>query len=154
MQRHVLILGIVVLAGFLLWSFGALPNQLKQNKLGASIESGITESLSAEIILPVLLEPLQVKAGHEIKVTVGVSLDDAPIFLPIDIYLESSTGLTFAKGSITDIDGEGRRFGSISLPEDAEPGIWKVKTVEITNTQGAIASYSYGTNIFSTFTVE
>ena len=164
MKILLLILGVVAVAGVVAWSFAVLPDQSKQDKLGASLITADDEPIaadtkpaeinaSAEAVIPILLEPLQVKAGNEIKVTVGVSLNEVPIFWLVDIYLESSTGLTSAKGSILNIDGEGRRFGSINIPEDAEPGIWKVKTVEITDTEGTITSYSYGKEIFSTFTV-
>ena len=146
-----ILLGVVVLAGVLVWSFAVLPNQSKQNKLGASIESGIGDLSQASITVTV--SPSSQSAGKSVVVTVATLVNDPPIFLPMDIYLESSTGRTWAKGSIVDIDGQGNRFGSIAIPEDAEPGIWKVKTVEIINTAGAVASYSYGTDIFSTFTV-
>ena len=148
-------LGIVVLAGVLLWSFAVLPGQVKQGKLGAGIGTSIEEGVgTVSPSITVTVSPSSQRAGESVVVTVATLENDVAIFLPIDIYLESSTGLTSAKGSIVDIDGQGNRFGSIALPADAEPGIWKVKTVEIINTQGAVASYSYGTDIFSTFQVE
>ena len=150
-----ILLGVVVLAGVLVWSFAVLPNQSKQNKFGASIEGGIESGIGdlSQASITVTVSPSSQSAGKSVVVTVATLGNDPPIFLPMDIYLESSTGRTWAKGSIVDIDGQGNRFGSIAIPEDAEPGIWKVKTVEIINTAGAVASYSYGTDIFSTFTV-
>lgn len=168
MKTFLLLIGIIVLAGLVVWSLAVLPDQSKQDKLGASIEQGISGLLQEEQgppapqeqavelpkegVIPVFLEPPQVKAGNKIKITVGAP--DPASVRSIEIFLESPTGLQVSQTNIWNINGQGQWFDDVSIPQDAEPGTWKIKTIEITDTEGTITSYSYGTDIFSTFTVE
>lgn len=104
--------------------------------------------------LGVIVSPSSVKAGESVTITVPTpGFEDLSSVSFIDVYLESRTGLSTARGSIVNIDGEGRRFGSIAIPKDAELGTWTIKTVQIFDNTGGITSYHYGTDIFTTFTV-
>ena len=148
---------IVVFAGVVLWSLGVLPKETQRGQFAASVEQSIDalepEPESSQPSIVVTVNPASISKGQSVVVTV-VPAADIPIFWLMDIYLESPSGLSKARGSITNIDGEGRRFGSIALPSDAEPGAWKVKTIEITDTSGNATLYSFGTDIFSTFQVQ
>lgn len=141
---------IVVFAGVVLWSLGVLPKETQQGRFAASLEQAVDTSQPSIVVT---VNPASVSKGQSIVVTVAPAAD-IPIFWLMDIYLESPNGLSKARGSITNIDGEGKRFGSIALPADAEPGTWKVKTIEITDTSGNTTLYSFGTDIFSTFQVQ
>ena len=102
----------------------------------------------------VIVSPSSVAAGESVTITVSIpgSGDLSSIWL-MDVYLEGPTGLNTARGSIVNIDGEGRRFGSIAIPKDAELGTWIVKTVVTFDSAGNTTSYHYDTDIFATFTV-
>jgi hypothetical protein len=102
----------------------------------------------------VIVSPSSVAAGESVTVIVSVpGSGDLSSIWQMDVYLESPSGLNSVLESIASIDGEGRRFGDIVVPQDAELGVWLVKTVEALDTAGGITSYHYGADIFTTFTV-
>lgn len=115
----------------------------------------ITETVpNVQPVLDVTVTPSSVRAGESVTITVSPSGSEelSSVWL-IDVFLESPTGLTTSRGSIVNFDGEGRRFGSIAIPQGAELGIWIIKTVQIFDNTGGITSYHYGADIFTTFTV-
>lgn len=160
MKTFVLFIGVVVLAGAVAWSLLVLPKESQQAELGAGIGPGLEKSVDISVqaepakenAIPVLLEPPQVKAGNQIKITVGAPNPDS--VRSIEIFLESPTGLQASQANIWNINGEGQWFGDVPIPQDAEEGTWKIKRIEVTDTQGTVTPYSFGTDIFSTFQVE
>lgn len=109
------------------------------------------EDTPKENAIPVLIAPPQVKPGGKVQVTVGAPNPDS--VRSIEIFLQSPNGQV-SRRNIWNINGEGQWFGHISIPEDAEPGTWKVATIEITDTQGTITPYTWGKEIFQTFLVQ
>lgn len=102
----------------------------------------------------ITVSPSSVVAGESVTVTVSVpGSGDLSTIWQTDVYLESPTGRNTVQGSIVSIDGEGRRFGNIVIPQGAELGAWIVKTVENFDNTGGITSYHYGTDIFTIFTL-
>lgn len=103
--------------------------------------------------LEIIVQPSSVHAGESISITISSKQSKIPPQSLVDVRLEHSAGSDKVTGNIVNIDGEGRRFGSITIPVDAQPGTWVVETVEIDERNGNINSYKYGEDIFTTFTV-
>ena len=100
----------------------------------------------------VWVSPASVPAGGEITVTVDTS-DILSFILFVDVYLENADSGQTVQGSIVNIDGEGRKFGSITIPSDAEQGEWMIKKVSIVDTSGSTTDYHDGKEISAGFTV-
>ena len=154
-QVFLVLLGILVLGGVMVWSFVVLPQKQQQAQLGA----GVIEALPGEepqtpqgvARIRVFLESSQVKPGQGIRFTVGAP-ELSAISRSVEVFLEGPGGQT-SQTNIWNIDGEGQWYDNITIPQNAQEGTWKVKTVAITDNNGNLTAYSYGTDIFSTFTV-
>tara|TARA_Y100000310_G_scaffold321835_1_gene380030 strand:- start:1651 stop:2244 length:594 start_codon:yes stop_codon:yes gene_type:complete len=100
----------------------------------------------------VWVSPTSVPAGGDITVTVDTS-DISGIILFVDVYLESENSGQTVQGSIVSIDGEGRRFGNLTIPSDAEQGTWVIKKVSIMGVSGSPTDYHDGQDMSAVFTV-
>jgi len=139
------VLGVIALGVFIFK--GQLPSS---DTLTASLtDSEQPESATLEITV----QPSSVHAGESISITISPKQGRISPQSLVDVRLAHSAGSAKAARSIVNIDGEGRRFGSIIIPVDAQPGTWIVKSVEIDERDGNINSYKYGEDIFTTFTV-
>ena len=100
----------------------------------------------------VLVSPTSIPAGGEIEVIVDASA--TPGFISfVDVYLENVSTQQTVRGSIVNINGEGRRFGNITIPSDADQGIWLVKRVSIVGPSDVLVDYYDGQDMLATFTV-
>ena len=98
------------------------------------------------------VSPNIVSAGGDITVTVDTS-DISSFILFVDVYVESMGSGEIIKGSIVNIDGEGRKFGTLTIPSGAEQGEWILKRVSIVDASGDTTDYYDGQNITAIFTV-
>lgn len=111
-----------------------------------------SEQSSTLIGIAVEVDPSSVKPGESITITISTPGEIFSI-IQIDAYLESPTGLNKINGAVVNVNGDGKRFGSISIPSDAEQGTWKIKKIETMDNTGSMISYHYGTDFFTTFVV-
>jgi hypothetical protein len=93
-----------------------------------------------------------VPAGGDITVTVDTS-EISNFILFVDVYAESTNSGQIVKGSIVNIDGEGRKFGSLTIPFNAEQGSWAIKRVSIVDSSGNSTDYYDGQDMTAIFTV-
>ena len=100
----------------------------------------------------VLVLPTVIPAGGEITVTVDASEISDFIFY-VDIDLENVNTGSVIQGSLTNIDGEGKRFGSIPVPVDADQGAWIVKKASVIGLGETLVDYHDGQDMSATFTV-
>ena len=100
----------------------------------------------------VWVSPDMVSAGGEIIVTVDTS-DISSFILFVDVYVEKIGSGEIIKGSIVNIDGEGRKFGPLTIPADAAQGKWIIKKVSIVDASGETTDYYDGQNITAAFIV-
>ena len=129
------------------------PKVVSKPKVAVSSSDPIVKNTNP-VSTNVIVSPLSVAAGDSVTVTISIpGSGDLSSFWLTDVYLESPTGLNTVQGSIVNIDGEGRRFGSIAIPLGSELCTWIVKTIAMFDSNGGTTSYHYGTDIFATFTV-
>jgi len=100
----------------------------------------------------VWVSPTSVSAGEDITVTVDTA-DIVSFILFVDVYLESTNSGATIQGSIVNIDGEGRKFGSITIPSDAEQGEWVIKRVSIVDASGGTTDYHDSQDMTAVFTI-
>ena len=169
--------GILLLILLIAGGIFVLQGQENKTSLTADISQVIdginTESNSAEIIgtpedtsvqpqsqissVPLAsqkawVSPNIVSAGGDITVTVDTS-DISSFILFVDVYVESMGSGEIIKGSIVNIDGEGRKFGTLTMPSGTEQGEWILKRVSIVDASGNTTDYYDGQNITAIFTV-
>lgn len=100
----------------------------------------------------VWVSPTSVPAGEDITVTVDTS-DILSFILFVDVFAESANSGQTVKGSIVNIDGEGRKFGTLTIPSGAEQGTWLIKRVSIVGVSGSSTDYYDGQDMTAVFTV-
>lgn len=93
-----------------------------------------------------------VPAGGDITVTVDTS-EISNFILFVDVYAESTNSGQTVRGSIANIDGEGRKFGSLTIPSNAKQGTWVIKRVSIADASGSSTDYYDGQDMTAIFTV-
>ena len=99
----------------------------------------------------VWVSPTFVPAGGDITVTVDTS-EISSFILFVDVYAENADSGQTITGSIVNIDGEGRKFGIVTISSDAEQGAWLIKKVSIVDASGKTTNYHDGKDISVTFT--
>lgn len=150
-SSYIIIAGIAVfIVSSGIFIFG---NKAPESKdLTASLTLDELDQLKSSILPQVNISPDSVATGGNITLTVSTE-KDIPSFWLMDIYLEGPSTEDTIRSSISNINGDGKRFGNITIPIDASEGIWKVKKIEIINPTGNIDSYNYQKETSTTFTI-